>query len=135
MAHTDARESHGLDEAIDRARALAERGADLLFGAAPKSEEEVERVGREVDAPLVANLVEDGDTPWLAPDRLVALGFKIAAYPLALIGASVRGMRDALEGLHAGRAAERRVSFTELREIVGFDGYDAEAGRYAGEGE
>ena len=40
-------------------------------------------------------------------------------------------MRDALAGLHEGRAAERCVSFAELREIVGVDRYDAEAGRYA----
>ena len=39
-------------------------------------------------------------------------------------------MRDALAGLHEGRAAERCVSFAELREIVGVDRYDAEAGRY-----
>ena len=62
---------------------------------------------------------------------LAELGFKIAAYPLSLLGASVRAMRDALEQLHEGRPAERRVSFPELREIVGFDWYDAEAGRYA----
>lgn len=135
MARTDARASHGLDEAIDRARAFAELGADILFVEAPKTEDEMARVGREVGAPLMANLVEDGDTPWLPPARLAELGFKIAAYPLALLGASVRAMRDALDGLHEGRAAERRVSFAELREIVGFDWYDAESGRYAGDGE
>ena len=91
----------------------------------------MERVGRELHAPLMANLVEDGDTPWLAPDRLAELGFKIAAYPLTLLGASVRGMRDALEDLRGGHAAQRRVSFSELREIVGFDWYDEEANRYA----
>jgi 2-methylisocitrate lyase-like PEP mutase family enzyme len=78
----------------------------------------------------MANLVEDGDTPWLAPDRLAELGFKIAAYPLALLSASVRAMRDTLDQLREGRPAERRVSFPELREIVGFDWYDAEASRY-----
>ena len=131
MARTDARATHGLDEAIDRASAFAEIGADLLFVEAPKTEPEMERVGRVLSVPLLANLVEDGDTPWLAPDRLAELGFKIAAYPLALLGASVRAMRDALDQLREGRPAERRVSFPELREIVGFDWYDAEAGRYA----
>jgi 2-methylisocitrate lyase-like PEP mutase family enzyme len=134
MARTDARATHDLDEAIARARAFAALGADLLFVEAPRDEAELERVTREVDAPLMANLVEDGDTPWLPPDRLAALGFKIAAYPLALLGASVRAMRDALAGLHEGRQAERRVSFAELREIVGFDWYDAESRRY-GSGE
>jgi 2-methylisocitrate lyase-like PEP mutase family enzyme len=130
MARTDARATHGLDEAIDRARAFAEIGADILFVEAPKTEPEMERVGRMLSFPLMANLVEDGDTPWLAPDRLAELGFKIAAYPLSLLGASVRAMRDALDELREGRPAERRVSFPELRGIVGFDWYDAEAGRY-----
>jgi 2-methylisocitrate lyase-like PEP mutase family enzyme len=130
MARTDARATHGLDEAIDRARAFAEIGADILFVEAPKTEPEMERVGRVLSVPLMANLVEDGNTPWLAPDRLAELGFKIAAYPLALLSASVRAMRDALDQLREGRPAERRVSFPELREIVGFDWYDAEAGRY-----
>jgi 2-methylisocitrate lyase-like PEP mutase family enzyme len=131
MARTDARATHGLDEALDRARAFEQIGVDLLFVEAPRTEAEMERVGRALSLPLMANLVEDGDTPWLAPARLDELGFKIVAYPLALLSASVRAMRDALEQLREGRPAERRVSFPELREIVGFDSYDAEAGRYA----
>ena len=131
MARTDARATHGLDEALDRARAFEEIGVDLLFVEAPRTEAEMERVGRALSLPLMANLVEDGDTPWLAPARLDELGFKIVAYPLALLSASVRSMRDALEQLREGRPAERRVSFPELREIVGFDAYDAEAGRYS----
>jgi len=47
----------------------------------------------------------------------------------------VEAMRDALEGLRNGQQAERRVSFAELREIVGFDWYDAESQRYAGAGD
>jgi 2-methylisocitrate lyase-like PEP mutase family enzyme len=131
MARTDARATHDLDEAIARGRAFAELGADLIFVEAPRDEAELARVGREIAAPLMANLVEDGDTPWLPPDRLAALGFKIAAYPLTLLSVSVRAMRDALERLRDGRQAERRVSFAELREIVGFDWYDAESQRYA----
>lgn len=130
MARTDARATHDLDEAIARGRAFAELGADIVFVEAPRDESEMERVGREIEAPLMANLVEDGDTPWLAPDRLAALGFRVAAYPLALLSASVRAMRDALVSLADGRPAERRVSFAELREIVGFDDYDAQSRRY-----
>lgn len=130
MARTDARATDGLDEAIARGRAFAALGADIVFVEAPRDEDELARVGREIEAPLMANLVEDGDTPWLALDRLAALGFKIAAYPLALLGASVRAMRDTLVSLQDGKPAERRISFSELREVVGFDWYDAESRRY-----
>jgi 2-methylisocitrate lyase-like PEP mutase family enzyme len=131
MARTDARATHDLDEAIARGHEFASLGADIVFVEAPRSEAEMQRVCTEIAAPVMANLVEDGDTPWLPPDRLAELGFKIAAYPLALLGASVRAMREALEGLRNGAQAERRVSFAELREIVGFDWYDAESRRYA----
>jgi 2-methylisocitrate lyase-like PEP mutase family enzyme len=130
MARTDARAGHGLDEAIGRGRAFAELGADLVFVEAPRDEAELARVAREIPAPVMANLVEDGDTPALPPARLEALGFKIAAYPLTLLHASVYAMREALAGLREGRPLERRLSFAALRELVGFDAYDAEASRY-----
>lgn len=131
MARTDARAGHGLDEAIARGRAFAEQGADLVFVEAPRDEAELARVAREIPAPVMANLVEDGDTPALPPARLEALGFKIAAYPLTLLHASVYAMQQALEGLRAGRPLEQRLSFAALRELLGFDAYDAEAARYA----
>ncbi|MEB2344583.1 MAG: isocitrate lyase/PEP mutase family protein [Deltaproteobacteria bacterium] len=134
MARTDARAGHGLDEAIARGRAFAELGADLVFVEAPRDEAELARVAREIPAPVMANLVEDGDTPALPPARLEALGFKIAAYPLTLLHASVYAMQEALAGLREGRPLERRLSFAALRELLGFDAYDAEASRYAGEG-
>jgi 2-methylisocitrate lyase-like PEP mutase family enzyme len=131
LARTDARAPHGLDEAIARGRAFAELGADVVFVEAPRDEAELGRVGREIAAPLMANLVEDGDTPLLPPHRLAALGFKIAAYPLTLLMASLRAMQDALARLRDGKPVEHRLSFAELRELVGFDAYDREAERYA----
>ena len=133
MARTDARAPHGLDEAIARGRAFAALGADLVFVEAPRDEAELARIGREIDAPLMANLVEDGDTPLLPPERLAALGFRIAAHPLSLLLSSVRAVQDALAELAKGEPVTRRVSFAALREIVGFDAYDRELARYAPE--
>jgi 2-methylisocitrate lyase-like PEP mutase family enzyme len=135
MARTDARAPLGLDEALWRARAFADLGADLLFVEAPRSEAELERVAREVPAPCMVNLVEGGDTPLLPHARLEAMGYRIAAYPLTLLSASARAMQDALVALREGRAPERRLPFAELRSLVGFDAYDALARRYAPEEE
>jgi 2-methylisocitrate lyase-like PEP mutase family enzyme len=135
LARTDARATHGLDEAIARGRAFAELGADLVFVEAPTSEAEMERVCREIPAPHMANLVEDGATPWLPPKRLAELGYRIAAYPLTLLSSAVRAMQDALAQLEAGEPVppERRLAFSELQALVGFPEYDAEARRYAPE--
>jgi 2-methylisocitrate lyase-like PEP mutase family enzyme len=133
MARTDARAPLGLEEALWRARAFAELGADLVFVEAPRTEAELERVAKEVPAPCMVNLVEDGDTPLLPHARLEAMGFRIAAYPLTLLSASARAMQDALADLRKGRSLARRLSFAELRSLVGFDAYDALARRYASE--
>ena len=133
MARTDARATDGLDEAIARGRAFAELGADLVFVEAPRTEAEMERVCREVPAPVMANLVEDGDTPWLSHARLAELGFKIAAYPLTLLSASLAAQEAALEALRTGETAERRLSFEALRERVGFPEYERRLERYRGD--
>jgi 2-methylisocitrate lyase-like PEP mutase family enzyme len=132
MARTDARAVHGLDEAIERARAFRERGADILFVESPASEEELARVAGELDAPVMANLVEDGDTPLLSHGRLEALGFKIAAYPLTLMQVSARAMVRALDAMKQGRHpdAAERLGFAELRELVGFPAYEESSARY-----
>ena len=78
----------------------------------------------------MANLVEDGDTPWLSHERLEQLGFKIAAYPLTLLSASVAAMEAALDSLRRGESAERRLSFEALRERVGFPEYEELLARY-----
>jgi 2-methylisocitrate lyase-like PEP mutase family enzyme len=130
LARTDARATLGLDEAIWRARAFADLGADILFVEAPVSEAELERIGAEVPAPRMANLVEGGDTPLLAPARLEAIGYQIAAYPLALLSAAARAMREALGALKAGESPQGLLDFAQLRDLVGFDDYDAELARY-----
>ncbi len=133
MARTDARATRGLDEALARGVAFADAGADLVFVEAPGSEEEMARVCAEIPAPQMANLVEGGDTPMLPPSRLESLGYKIAAYPLTLLSAAARAMRDALAALDKGETPARLMDFAELRELVGFDAYDAERTRYAEE--
>lgn len=126
MARTDARAEHGLTEAIDRCKAFADLGADILFLEAPQTEAEMERLCRELPAlPKMANLVEDGSTPMLPPARLEQLGFKIVAYPLTLLSAAARAMQEALTALAAAQPVSRRLSFDELQQLVGFADYDA----------
>lgn len=134
MARTDARASHGLDEALDRGRAFRDAGADIVFIEAPQSRDELEQVGRALEGtPLMANLVEGGDTPLLPHGDLETLGFKIAAYPLTLIEVATRAIEDALAKMADGQhpAEDERVSFERLREIVGFPAYYAAEKRYA----
>ena len=131
LARTDARATHGLDEAIARARAFADLGADILFVEAPRDEREMARICAEAPGRHLANMLEGGDTPLLPSGRLAELGFAIAAYPLTLLGAAIQAMRAALADLAAGRPTSPHVPpFAELRRVVGFEDYDHESDRY-----
>ena len=132
VARTDARSAlesglgadAALDEAIWRMQAFADLGADLLFLEAPRDEKEMERFCREVPGVHMANMLEDGITPMVSPQRLGQIGYRVAAYPLTLISCAVQAMNTALDALKAGETPSRRVDFATLRNLVGFDAYD-----------
>lgn len=133
LARTDARATHGLDEAIARARAFSAVGANLLFVEAPASEDEMSEICRAAPGLHLANMLDGGTTPVLPPDRLRQLGFAMAAYPLVLLSAAIGAMQSALAGLAAGEMPRHGMpSFAEIRSLVGFNSYDAEAKRYSG---
>jgi 2-methylisocitrate lyase-like PEP mutase family enzyme len=131
VARTDARATHGLDEALARARAFAELGADIVFVEALTSREELAKACESVERPMLANMLEGGKTPILPPRELEAIGYRLAAYPLTLLNVAVRAMQGALASLARGDSPPDLLSFAELRRVVGFDQYDAEAARYA----
>jgi 2-methylisocitrate lyase-like PEP mutase family enzyme len=136
VARTDARSalaaSHGeaaaLEEALWRLNAFAELGADVLFLEAARSEADLRRFCREVPGWRMANMLEGGITPLLPPTVLGEMGIRLAAYPLTLLSCAAAAMQDALKALQAGQTPERMLEFAELRELVGFDRYDAQLG-------
>ncbi len=130
IARTDARAVHGLGEAISRANKFSELGADILFVEASESVEEMQTICKEVAGVHMANIIDGGKTPLLSPIELHEIGFKIAAYPLALISASIQAMATTLQDLQAGRNPQGLMPFQEVRKIVGFDDYYKAEERY-----
>jgi 2-methylisocitrate lyase-like PEP mutase family enzyme len=110
VARTDARAPLGLDAAIERANAYARAGADVIFVEAPQSVEEIERIAREVDAPLLINLVQGGMTPLESATRLQELGFAIAIHPSNPLARAVLGMLEGLCELNGGNVADHLPS-------------------------
>lgn len=134
MARTDANATDGLDEAIARCREFRRIGVDITFLEAPRDIDEMKRYGQEVDGPKMANMVEQGQTPFLAPAELEAIGYKIAIWPAALMLAAINGMRSELERLAGGAVGEDgKVTFPELQDIVGFPQYYQAEARYGHE--
>ena len=122
VARTDARTAHGLDEALRRARLYEEAGADVIFVESPESEAELERIGKEVSKPLLANMVEFGKTPRVEAARLQKWGFDLAIYPGLGFSVAAEAMRMAWSHLR-----ERGTSvgvdvpqYRNMHDLMGF---------------
>ena len=123
MARTDANATEGFEEALERVKTFAEMGADITFLEAPKNELEMRTYCEEVSGPKMANMLEQGVTPFLGPEALQEIGYKIAAYPLSLLLAAIYAMERALAHLKDGKTHSKKVSFEHIRNIVGFPEY------------
>ena len=106
IARTDARASFGLDGAIERANRYAATGADVIFVEAPQGTDEIERIAREVDAPLLINLVLGGMTPIESAARLQELGYAIAIHPSEPLGRATFAMLEGLCALNGTDVAD-----------------------------
>ncbi|MCX5733580.1 MAG: isocitrate lyase/phosphoenolpyruvate mutase family protein [candidate division NC10 bacterium] len=136
IARTDAIAVTGLEDALDRAHAYGEAGADVLFVEAPRTLEEMRRITREVPGIHLVNVVEGGGkTPVLRAKEYWELGYRLVIYPISAWTASIKAIQEVLAVLRADgttdRYAERMVSFQEMFEVVGRSRYAALERKYA----
>ncbi len=122
VARTDARTAHGLDEALRRARLYEEAGADVIFVESPESEAELERIGREVSKPLLANMVEFGKTPRVEVARLKKWGFDLAIYPGLGFSVAAEAMRLSWAHLK-DKGTSQGVAVPQYRDMHGLMGF------------
>jgi 2-methylisocitrate lyase-like PEP mutase family enzyme len=138
VARTDARTTHGLQEALARAHAYREAGADVIFVESPESVEEMREVTR-LGAPTLANQVEGGRTPLLPADELQAIGFSIAIYPNSitrLIGHAGQMLFRELRSSGSTQAfSDRMLDHRGLWELFEHGAFIALEERYATKGE
>lgn len=134
VARTDARQVHGLEDAIHRCRLYKEAGADALFVEAPRTTEELTTIGKELPAPLVANMLEGGVTPLLTKTELSSLGFQLIVCPLTGLYASAQAMRDMFELISSAgtsrTALDRLIPFDQFHDMLGLDAYYELDARY-----
>lgn len=128
LARTDARAAEGIDKAIDRARAYADAGADAIFPEALQSEAEYARFRAGIALPLVANMTEFGKTPLLTRERLAALGYDIAIYPVTSLRLAMKAVEDGFARLKQDGAqtgiVERMQTRKRLYEVLRYAEYD-----------
>jgi 2-methylisocitrate lyase-like PEP mutase family enzyme len=124
IARTDAAAIEGIDQAIARARAYGEAGADVLFVEAPSSRDELAKVADELgDRPLVANMVEYGKTPLLSAEDLGDLGFSLVLFPGSVTRTVTKAAQDTLDELQRTGTTSGRLdamaTFDEVNRVVG----------------
>jgi len=110
IARTDARTTHGLSDALDRAVSYAESGADMTFIEAPENIEEMRIIASQSYCPQLINIVIGGKTPSLPLAELAQMGFGMVLYANAALQGAVRGMSNALN--HLKRYGELKEDVT-----------------------
>jgi 2-methylisocitrate lyase-like PEP mutase family enzyme len=124
IARTDALSVAGIDDAIRRGRLYQSAGADIIFIESPTTVDQIKRIAGSFEKPLMLNQIETGKTPLLSVKELDKLGYRIVAYALTTLMASVKAMQQTLAALKregSSRAYLRDIAtFEELDELLGF---------------
>ena len=129
LARSDARATHGIEEAIRRVNEYAKAGADFVIIDAPGTVEELKMIADQVTVPTMLNQVEGGKTPVLPKEELKAMGFRgIICYPAVAPLTIIRSMREVLsllyrEGTTLGFSKEKMAVAKDHFELCGLPFY------------
>jgi 2-methylisocitrate lyase-like PEP mutase family enzyme len=129
IARTDARGAHGgsMEEAITRANAFLEAGADLAFVEGPKDKEEVAHICQAVKGPVFYNMT--GISPRFTAEEMAAIGIRACILPGAAMRATIMAIHDfaitlKAEGPMAEAAYDARFKQHPMGNLHGFAGFD-----------
>jgi methylisocitrate lyase len=127
VARTDARAIEGLDKAIERGLYYKKIGADAIFIEAPKTIQEMKIIGKSINAPLVANMIEGGATPIISKSKLHKMGFKIVLYPLSVLFSNTYSTLKLLQELKKSgttrKLSKQIVTFNQFNDVVELSKY------------
>jgi 2-methylisocitrate lyase-like PEP mutase family enzyme len=138
IARTDAIAVEGFDDALERAHAYYEAGADMLFIEAPESLKQMKQINNifKDKIPLLANMVEGGSTPIEAADDLQDMGYSIAIFPGAMVRAYTFMAQEFLASLkdngNTNKYRDRMLNLTTLNELLGTPEILANGQKYEG---
>jgi 2,3-dimethylmalate lyase len=127
VARTDSLAQFGIEEAIERGKEYKKIGADVIFIEAPKTIDQMELIAKEINAPLLANMIEEGITPNLTADQLRKMGFKMVVFPLSALYSATFAIKQTLQTLKKmGTTKElknKMITFQEFNDLVNLSAY------------
>jgi len=127
VARTDSLAQFGVEEAIERGKEYKRTGADVIFIEAPKTIDEMELISKEIKAPLLANMIEEGITPNLTADQLRKMGYRMVVFPLSALYSATFAIKQTLQTLKkTGTTKElknKMITFQEFNDLVNLSAY------------
>jgi methylisocitrate lyase len=140
-ARTDAAGIEGIPAAIDRAKAYADAGADLIFTEALRTPAEFEQFRAAVDTPLLANMTEFGKSELLSAKQLSDIGYNVVIYPVTTLRLAMHaveiGLREISDaGTQSGLLdrMQRRSRLYELLRYADYNQFDSDIYNFALQG-
>lgn len=122
VARTDARAPLGFDEAIKRGKEYHKEGADVVFVEAPQSEDELREIPKKIDAPLLANMIENGVTPTFSANELKSMGYSMVVFPLSGLYGATYAMKKIFSHLKKNgttkNCKDMMLDFNEFNDLV-----------------
>ena len=122
VARTDARAPLSFDEAIERGKMYYKEGADVVFVEAPQSEDELREIPKKIDAPLLANMIENGVTPNFSANELKSMGYSMVVFPLSGLYGAAYAMKKIFSHLKNNGTTKKctdiMLDFNEFNDLV-----------------
>ena len=135
VARTDSLAQFGIEEAIERGKEYRKIGADVIFIEAPKTIDQIELIAKEIKAPLLANMIEEGVTPNLTANQLRKMGYKMVVFPLSALYSSTFAIKQTLQTLKkTGTTKElknKMITFQEFNDLVDLPTYNKLEKKYS----
>lgn len=129
IARTDARAITSMNEALDRAEAYIEAGADATFVEAPTSLEELALIPQRLEAPQIANMVFGGLTPEPGQKAMADMNYAMVLYANAALQTAIKAVTESLTSLRdtgsLAAASEQLAGFDQRQAVVRKDIWDA----------
>jgi len=129
VARTDARATEGLDSAIERARAYAKAGADIIFPEALPAKADFTEFRRKIRQPLMANMTEFGKTPYMTATEFEKMGYNIVIFPVTAFRAMMKAVEKTFTSLKQKGSQKEILSSLmtreEFYELIDYRSYEA----------
>ena len=134
VARTDAIAVNGFEDAMERANAFIDAGADMTFVEAPRTAEQIAAIPT-LKVPQLLNIVAGGLTPMVPREDLEKMGYALVLYANAALQAAVAGMQTVLGHLKAEGSldgvSDKLAGFAERQRLVNKPHFDALEKKYS----